>query len=374
MAPQEKRVFGESSRAPEPALVHLQELRKCIPQECFVKSLPSSVAYLLLDYSLWSGLLWAVSSLRRSVLWPSLPTWLQWLVSLFYWNAAGFVMWAVFVIGHDCGHGTFSDYDWLNDLVGHLTHGSVLVPFYSWQLSHRRHHMHHNHADKDYSHPWFTKERLRRPEEGQARFQDRNPLLRLAFPLVGWPIYLLGLPDGCHLLPIPFQRLWRNTPTVEYYKCLVSSAVVLGFLWLALRTLGDLRSLWYYFLVPWLVMGWWLVTVTYLQHHDHDTVVFDNRDWQFVLAAFQSIDRKFGYGIDAMHHHITDCHVVHHLFFTKIPHYSLPRATEAMKRYLAKTDLLYLYKSRDTPDFATRIFRQYFETGLRAKRQSAIAR
>ena len=376
MAPQEKRACHEPSRRPsDPALVHLQELRQCIPKECFVKSLPTAVAYMLLDYSMWTGALWAASSLRGSELWSTMAGWQQWLFTLLFWNFTGFVMWAIFIIGHDCGHGTFSDYDWVNDVVGHLTHGSILVPYYPWQLSHRRHHMHHNHVDKDYSHPWFTKERLQRPEEAQARFQDRNPLFRLAFPLIGWPLYLLGFPDGCHFLPFSAHRLWKNTPSIEFYKCIVSASVVVGFLWLLHQQLGgDFGALGYYYLMPWLVMGWWLVTVTYLQHHDHDTVVYDDRDWQFVLAAFQTIDRKFGFGIDALHHHITDCHVVHHLFFTKIPHYSLPRATEAMKNYLAKVNLLHLYKARDTPDFAIRVFRQYYEKGLRALRPSEIVR
>ena len=60
----------------------------------------------------------------------------------------------IFVVGHDCGHGNFSESETLNDIIGHITHGSILVPYYPWQLSHRRHHMYHNHIDKDYSPPW----------------------------------------------------------------------------------------------------------------------------------------------------------------------------------------------------------------------------
>ena len=69
-------------------------------------------------------------------------------------------------------------------------------------------------------------------------------------------------------------------------------------------------------------------TQTYLQHHSHETVVYDDSNWSFVLAAFETVDRKFGYGIDSLHHHITDGHVAHHLFFTQIPHYNLMIATE----------------------------------------------
>lgn len=52
----------------------------------------------------------------------------------------GTLFWALFVIGHDCGHGSFSRHRWLNHLVGHLSHTPILVSFHGWRISHRTHH------------------------------------------------------------------------------------------------------------------------------------------------------------------------------------------------------------------------------------------
>jgi hypothetical protein len=48
----------------------------------------------------------------------------------------------------------------------------------------------------------------------------------------------------------------------------------------------------------------------------------------------------------------TTRHVAHHLFFTKIPHFHLSKATKAMREGLAKNNLTHLYKHEPTPRFA----------------------
>jgi len=49
-------------------------------------------------------------------------------------------MTGLWVIGHECGHGGFSDSELLNDIVGYIVHTGLLVPFFSWKITHRSHH------------------------------------------------------------------------------------------------------------------------------------------------------------------------------------------------------------------------------------------
>lgn len=53
------------------------------------------------------------------------------------------MFWALFVVGHDCGHQSFSKHKSVNDLVGNIVHASILVPYHGWRISHRTHHANH---------------------------------------------------------------------------------------------------------------------------------------------------------------------------------------------------------------------------------------
>ncbi|KAK9868884.1 hypothetical protein WJX84_011427 [Apatococcus fuscideae] len=56
-----------------------------------------------------------------------------------YWFAQGTMFWALFVVGHDCGHQSFSNNKTLNDFVGNLVHSFHPGPYTGWRISHRTH-------------------------------------------------------------------------------------------------------------------------------------------------------------------------------------------------------------------------------------------
>jgi len=351
-------------------MLTLDKLRAAIPKEAFEKSLLKSSWFLVFDYAMWFAFTYVLHVTSNSALYASFPAPLRYAVTGVLWATIGFFMWGIFVVGHDCGHNNFSNYTQLNDVLGNLLHASIMVPYWPWRLSHRRHHMHHNHQTKDYSHAWLTDEDKDEDLTPNMKWVRDNPAFRVTMPFFGWWMYLLGVPDGNHWFPNAAGRLWKDTATHEYYKCFASVSIVAA----AAYTLyfhvfeQNLTNLAYYYVGPLAFCGWWLVCVTYLQHHSHETVVYDDSNWSFVLAAFETVDRKFGYGIDYLHHHITDGHVAHHLFFTQIPHYNLPIATEGIRKYLADNGMSSLYQLDQTQDFPIRLHKYFYQIGFMAKK------
>lgn len=49
-----------------------------------------------------------------------------------------------FVVGHDCGHRSFSENQLLEDIVGTIMFAPLIFPFEPWRIKHNHHHAHTN--------------------------------------------------------------------------------------------------------------------------------------------------------------------------------------------------------------------------------------
>lgn len=273
---------------------------------CFEKSLPKSLFYLAFDGAVIAALI----------------AYRAYLPYVVYANLLGFFLWCMFVVGHDCGHTTFSNYTVVNDIVGLFSHGMLGVPYYAWQESHRQHHMYHNHSEKDKSHGWWITSR--------RRFDPA--LFVYLFPFTTFYLYLAGVGDGSHIFPFcKFLPQWKS----------FASTVAMFALPYAISHFTT-NFFWDYF-VPLLIFNFWLMVVTFLQHHCEYTQAYSGKQWNFHRGAMQTVDRKYGAAIDVLSHNITDGHIAHHMFFTKIPHYHLTKATQI------------IYKSYDNVHFVQEI-------------------
>ena len=107
------------------------DLRRAIPKHCFERPVWKSFTYFLRDVVAIGALVYASTfidalpvtmAVKYGVLWP-----LYW----FWVGAFGVGLW---IVSHECGHGAFSEYTWLNDLVGFFGHSVLMIPYFSWHV------------------------------------------------------------------------------------------------------------------------------------------------------------------------------------------------------------------------------------------------
>jgi omega-3 fatty acid desaturase (delta-15 desaturase) len=300
----------KSSQDSEKLPFTLQDLKAAIPAECFEPNVVKSLYYFFRDVVIVAGLYALANYLDSWYFWP------------IFWVMQGTMFWALFVIGHDCGHQSFSKQKWLNDLVGHITHTFILVPYHGWRISHRTHHKNTGSLENDES--WYP---LSESQYQKLPFLQRLVRYYLFLPLA-YPIYLFQRTpgkSGSHFDPKsslfkPSEK-WDIITSTTLWICMVG---LLGFLTYQWGWMWLLK----YYAVPYVVFVIWLDLVTYLHHTEHDLPWYRGDNWNFLKGAISTIDRD--YGIFNHIHHDIGTHVAHHIFLN-MPHYNLLKATEAIK-------------------------------------------
>ncbi|KAM6579020.1 hypothetical protein CsatB_030857 [Cannabis sativa] len=329
-------VNGENSRldrAPHttPSFT-LSQLKKAIPPHCFNRSLLRSFSYLLRDLFFASLFYYVATSYYH--LFPQPLLYFAWPL---YWVSQGCILFGLGLIGHECGHHAFSDYKWVDDMVGFVIHSAFLLPYFSFKYSHRRHHSNTGSIDRDEAFvpktksqmPWFSK-------------YLNNPLGRVLtlgfFLTIGWPLYL-----ACNILGRPYNRFaCHYDPYSPIYSKnerlqILISDIGVFITTLVLHQLVLAKGLsWVLFVhgIPLLIVGVLLVLTTYLQHTHPALPHYDSSEWDWLRGALSTVDRDFGV-LNSVFHNVSNTHVLHHLF-PKIPHYNAIEATKAVKPILGE--------------------------------------
>lgn len=331
-------------------------LKRMLPKKSFEISTKLGLFYFTMDLLAVTASMTTLHEVVTSAFYKSLPWFGQALTVAPLQLLTGFAMWCMWCIGHDAGHSTVSTDSRINRVVGEIAHSVVcLTPFVPWAKSHRQHHLNHNHLERDYSHQWFIREES----------DELHPLIKASYltrnlqlPILYFVYLFAGVPDGGHV--IFYGRMWEKAKLKEKMNAAISVAVSVatsGFLW-AKMGFADFTVV---CMVPWLVTSFWLFMVTYLQHHSDDGKVYTDNTFTFEKAAFETVDRDYGKWINRMSHHMMDGHVVHHLFFERVPHYRLEEATAALAKGLEERGQSHLYKTIETKDFTQEIIRQFNE-------------
>lgn len=343
--------YVEGTLVPQPISrpqFSLTELKNAIPPHCFERSMLKSFGYLALDF-LYVGLLAYCAYIAlepQSIFW-------QLFGYPIYWFCQGSVLFGVWVLAHECGHSAFSESDFVNDTVGLIVHAALLTPYYSWKISHRKHHANTGSCEHDMAFVPFSQNDL---EPTWSDTLEDSPIYHVykLFKVlsIGWmPGYLIFFGWGprkhdngpkSHFNPKAefFSPKERHLIVVNDFAVVLALVAVGYFIY----TCGF-PIVFRLYLMPYLVMNAYLVTVTYLHHTDTYVPHYRESEWSWLRGSLCTVDRSYGKILDVVLHHITDTHVCHHIF-SKMPFYHCQEATEAIKPILGK-----YYLSDSTPVF-----------------------
>ncbi len=225
---------------------------------------------------------------------------------------AGFMI-RIFIILHDCGHGSFFKSQRANEIVGFICGVLTFTPYHQWRRNHALHHAHSSNLTRratwDLPLTLTVKEYLQLPRWKQMLYRFyRHPLI-----LIGVAPLLLFAVAQRFASPSSGKRERFGV----FMTNLSLLAVTLTLIWLVGWKAYLLVQL------PVLVLaatiGVWLF---YIQHQFEDTYWEHNKEWDYVLAAMQGSSYyklpkllQWFTGNIGLHH-------IHHLS-PRVPNYSL---------------------------------------------------
>ncbi|KZT22915.1 hypothetical protein NEOLEDRAFT_1070416 [Neolentinus lepideus HHB14362 ss-1] len=333
-----------------PTNLSLKDVHAAVPKHLFQRNTAKSMYYVLrhvtLTYAFYvlgtriDGFIWTLGKthamsyvatvLLRSALWAT----------YWFWQSIAFA--GLWCLGEQTGHNALSPYPLFNAVVGIILHTFILVPYYSWRVTHRAHHKSTNNLERDETYIPPTRKDLKLPDGKVAVKMDYKEIIEetpaytlfklVMRQLLGYQLYILHNRKGNPKYP-PWTSHYKPSSQIfkpEHRQSIIVSDVCIATM-LVVLCIWTLKTgglfVWKHYWVP-------IVTFTYLQHSD-PTIPYYRRDqWTFARGALATVDRPFFGWIGRFFlHNIAHDHVAHH-FFSMIPFYNQPKVTEAIKPVL----------------------------------------
>ncbi|KAF2097410.1 hypothetical protein NA57DRAFT_66970 [Rhizodiscina lignyota] len=339
----------------------IKDIRDAIPKHCFVRSPARGFAYIARDIVCLATTFYIFHNYVTPETVPSFPVRAAlWGLYTFIQGLFGTGLW---VIAHECGHQSFSPSKRLNDTVGWVIHSSLLVPYFSWKISHGKHHKATGHLERDMVFVPLSRSvyasAVGRMAHELSELVEETPIYTATHliyqQLFGWFGYLLMNVTGHNYHGKQPEGKgkgksngWGNGvnhffPSSPLYERKDEHLILLSDLGLAItatilftigKTFGWTNMFVWYF-IPYLWVNHWLVAITYLQHTDPSLPHYTPETWTFTRGAAATIDREFGFIGRHLFHGIIETHVLHH-YISTIPFYNADEASEAIKPVMGK--------------------------------------
>lgn len=225
----------------------------------------------------------------------------------------------LFVLFHDCVHGSLFRGKGLNTFFGHALGLLVFTPFDDWRFSHLRHHT--SYADLDargFGDIWTMT---------RTEYEESSRLKRLIYRFYRSPLVLFGL-GALFVFVLRFRLPTRTSRRKERMSVIFTNLLIIIVFLLAAATIGWRTYLLVQISVVWLAggMGVWLF---YVQHQFEGVYWARREEWNALRAAMEGSSfydlppllRWFSAHIG--YHH------VHHLN-ARIPNYMLKQCYDAI--------------------------------------------
>lgn len=228
--------------------------------------------------------------------------------------AAGFVV-RMFIIFHDCTHGSFFKNKKANAIVGTITGILTLFPYEKWKREHAIHHASSGNLDKrGVGDIWVMT---------IEEYIEASKWTRLKYRLYRHPLVMFGLgPLWLILVTSRFNRKdarkkeRQNTYIINLSLVVLYSALIYVIGWQDFLIVQGTTM----FIAG--VLGIWLF---YVQHTFEDSYFEDEQEWDYVKAA---IEGSSYYELPKVLQWVTGnigFHHVHHLS-PRVPNYHLEKA------------------------------------------------
>ncbi len=263
----------------------------------------------IMDTLIPYALVWYLMYLCRPISW--------WLV-LPLAMLAGALLVRVFIIFHDCGHGSFFKSTAANDLVGFLAGILTFTPYYHWRWEHAIHHANAGDLDKRGTGDVWTmtvQEYLEASRWKQFSYRlARNPFVLFVVA----PLFLFVV---LQRVPSPKANARERHSVYAMNLAILGMALILSLVFgFAAYLLIQLVIL--------MVAGGAGVWMFYVQHQFEDVYWERGEDWSFVAAALQGSSfyklpriLQWFSGNIGFHH-------IHHMS-PRIPNYNLEKCHQA---------------------------------------------
>ncbi|MFT5686094.1 MAG: omega-6 fatty acid desaturase (delta-12 desaturase) [Myxococcota bacterium] len=303
----------------------LSQVRAAIPTALLAPSEVRSWAALARVCLTAAGCLWLLSQLAID---PAETGPAEWLALIGVWSLYGLVLVGLFVIGHDCGHGSFSRHRWLNTLIGYAVMSPMVNGFHTWRLTHNHHHA-------------FTQLRGQEVDWGaylqtEAELAERtwreDAIIRLGYALplgiflwIGWNTLRRGVMVRGVIGEDRYAR--------ERRALLVSNAIMLTCqlaITVGLLSLGGWWALLKFHSIPATIAGIFGAFIIAAGHASPQSLVFEEGDWTSARGQLSSTYTvRFPRIVEWLICDI-NVHIPHHVS-VRIPWYRLRAANAALK-------------------------------------------